>query len=266
MRLGEVIALGTRSAVHSWGADLVAKVPFPSTPDSWIRYEAEYTAAVRAAGATAPKVVDLLEIEGRLVGVYERVVGPSMWDCVRAAPDQASDMGAVLAGLHLEILQLSAPVSLPRQQDRLAAKIRRAAAVVDPDVHAALALIPDMAWPLQLCHGDLHPGNVLMADPRPVLIDWFDACRGSAVGDVARSSLLMGSGGATTRSIDHLPGADRKVLASFHQAYLESIATQVAIDPANFVRWKRINAAARLAEGLESPASPAGAGDLDRRP
>ena len=55
--LGDLIATGTRSTVHALGTDMVAKVPLATTPDAWIRHEAMYTQAVRAAGAPAPRVV-----------------------------------------------------------------------------------------------------------------------------------------------------------------------------------------------------------------
>ena len=48
-------ASGSRSTVHVWGRDAVAKVPFESTPDAWIRFEAGSTpspaSGLRCAGA-----------------------------------------------------------------------------------------------------------------------------------------------------------------------------------------------------------------------
>ncbi len=40
-------------------------------------------------------------------------------------------------------------------------------------------------------HGDFHPGNILMADRGPVIIDCIDTTRGSAAADVARTWVLF---------------------------------------------------------------------------
>ncbi len=249
--LGELIAKGTRSTVHAVGNDLVAKVPLPTTPGAWILHEAHFTAAVRAAGAPAPDVVDVIELGGRPVSLYERVTGPSMWEYVVEHPGEAARMGRRLAELQLGLLALSAPVTLPRQRDRLACKIRSAAATVDAGLLDALTLIPPDAERLRVCHGDAHPGNVILSGDGPILIDWFDACRGNPVGDIARSLLLIGAGGATARSVAHLPGARFEVLIELHREYLESTMAVVGVDRATLEMWQRIEAAARLAEGLE---------------
>jgi hypothetical protein len=72
--LGEVVARGSRSLVHAYGRGVVAKVPKPTTPASWIRAEAEYVEAVRAVGA--PALLGVEQIFGRPASVWERVDGP----------------------------------------------------------------------------------------------------------------------------------------------------------------------------------------------
>lgn len=250
MKLGAILGVGTRSTVHLYGRDLVAKVPLPTTPDSWTRFEATYTAAVRAVGAPAPQVIETVQIGGRLVGVYQRIVGPSMWEQIRAAPTTAADVGVLLGRLHHQVLDITAPITVPLQRDRLVSKFRRAAALVDPELMAATALIPDGSLGTTLCHGDLHPGNVVMSDEGPVIIDWFDACGGAAIGDIARSSLLMGAGGATGRSVAHLPGASRRVLTELHDGYLDQVSHGWELATVEFNRWLRIAAVARLSEGV----------------
>jgi aminoglycoside phosphotransferase (APT) family kinase protein len=247
IKLGEPIGSGTRSTVYECGSGRVAKVPFAGTPDAWIRYESTYTAAVRAAGAPAPEAVGVVEIDGRSVGVYEHIVGPSMWDQVVANPASASDVGRDIAELHLSILELSPPATLPRRCDRLAGKLRRAAATIDARLLEAFEVVP-FTDAMSLCHGDLHPGNVIVSDRGPVVIDWFDACRGSAVADVARSSLLMGARGATTKTLKHLPGATPQALDDLHSAYLGTMSERLNIDSAEFAQWQRVEAAARLCE------------------
>ena len=250
--LGQLIATGTRSTVHAVGTDMVAKVPLATTPDSWIRHEAMYTAAVRSAGAPAPQVADVVEIDGRTVSLYERIRGVSMWEYILDHPDEAAALGLRLAELHIEVLRLAPPVTLPRQRDRLACKIRTAASLVEPAIGATLAQIPPDPDRLHLCHGDVHPGNVILSSDGPVLIDWFDACRGNPAGDIARTQLLTGAGGATVGSVAHLPQAQLDVLNRLHRAYADATAAAFTTSDADAELWRGIEAAARLGEGLDT--------------
>ena len=193
--LGEVVARGSRSLVHAYGRGAVIKVPKPATPASWILAEAEYVEAVRAVGAPAPALLGMEQIFGRPASVWERVDGPSMWQQVVDRPGRSTELGRRLAEVQLALFELVPPVTLPDQRDRLISKIRWSAANLDASLGAALELLPARTGTPRLCHGDLHPSNVIVSEDGPVIVDWFDASRGDRVADVARSSLtLLGDG------------------------------------------------------------------------
>jgi aminoglycoside phosphotransferase (APT) family kinase protein len=244
--LGDVVARGSRSAVRAFGRGAVIKVPDPSTPAEWILAEAEYTEAVRAAGAPAPRLLGMEQISGRAASVWERVDGASMWQHVVDRPARSAQMGQLLAEVQLGLFDLVPPVTLPGQRDRLRSKIRRSAAV-DGSLARALDLFPARAGALRICHGDMHPSNVILGRDGPVIVDWFDASRGEPVADVARSSLLLGDGENTPR---HLPGADPATLGVLTGAYLARLRERLDIDPDLLARWQAICAVARLSEGM----------------
>jgi aminoglycoside phosphotransferase (APT) family kinase protein len=250
LQLGDEIARGTRSRVYSWDHDTVAKVPLDSTPDEWIQFEADYTAAVHAIGAPVPEVRGLERINGRLVSIFQKVRGPSMWDLTLADPDAAAGFGRQLAELQCRLFELPPPMALPAQRDRLACKIRHAARWVEPSAAAALPLLEAAPLATRLCHGDLHPANVLMTADGPVVIDWFDASRGEPVGDVARTSLLLGATSRGQLLPAHLPSATLAMLAELAAAHAGRIRELRAVDEDEINRWLRIELAARLAEGV----------------
>ena len=246
--LGDVVARGSRSLVHAYGRGVVVKVPKPATPGSWIRAEAEYVEAVRAVGARAPALLGMEQIFGRPASVWERVEGPSLWQEAIECPHRSADVGRRLAGVQLDLFELVPPVTLPDQRDRLISKIRWSAANVDASLARALDLLPARTGTPRLCHGDLHPSNVIVSKDGLVLVDWFDASRGDRVSDIARSSLtLLGEGESTPR---HLPGSDPRTLAVLTQAYLSRLQASLDISPGLLSRWQAINAVARLAEGV----------------
>jgi hypothetical protein len=251
--LGEQLATGSRSAVFAWGHDAVAKVPFAATPEAWIHFEALYTAAVHDAGAPAPRFHGIETIGGRAASIYERVHGRSMWDHMLEQPAQIPTHTGSLAELQAHLFTLVPPVALPALRDRLRCKIREASSRVDPSLIAALELLPPTT-PSRLCHGDLHPGNVIMANDGPVIIDWFDAARGDLVADVARTSLLMSTRGHGPNGPGHLPGAEPGMLDLARDSYLDAIADLIAPDPGDLRRWEAVVAVARVAEGIATDA------------
>jgi aminoglycoside phosphotransferase (APT) family kinase protein len=246
--LGDLVARGTRSSVHAYGRGAVVKVPDPATPTSWIYSEAKYTEAVRAAGAPAPRLLGIEQISGRAASVWERVEGTSMWQHVVDRPRRSAELGRLLADVQLALFELVPPATLPSQRDRLVSKIRWSAATVDASLARALDLLPPRAGPPRVCHGDLHPSNVILSRGGPMLVDWFDASRGDSIADVARTSLtLLGDGAAAPR---HLPGSDGRTLAVLTGAYLSRLRAPLAIGHDLLARWQAIEAVARIAEGV----------------
>jgi aminoglycoside phosphotransferase (APT) family kinase protein len=235
--------------VFAWGRDAVAKVPFASTPEAWIHFEADYTAAVHDAGAPTPRLLGIETIAGREASIYERVHGRSMWDHMLDRPDQIPAHARTLAALQADLFTLIAPVSLPSLRDRLRCKILAASRQIDTSLAGALDLVPNTSES-RLCHGDLHPGNVLLAASGPVIVDWFDAARGDHVADIARTSLLMSARAHGASGPRHLPSGGRTLLDRARGAYLHAISELVGMDADDLRRWEAVVAAARLAEGI----------------
>ena len=234
--------------MHAFGRGAVVKVPTVSTIDGWISSEARFAEAARSCGAPVPRLLGLERIGGRTASVWERVEGASVWQRVVDRPRQAARLGRLVADVQLALFELIPPVTLPCQRDRLVAKIRRAAFDIDPALAGALERLPPLIDAPRLCHGDLHPSNVILSPVGPMLVDWFDASRGDPVGDVARSWLtLLGDG---KQPPGHLPGADAATLSTLTDAYLARLGEELDLDEDVLACWQAVQAVARMAEGV----------------
>jgi streptomycin 6-kinase len=100
--------------------------------------------------------------------VLERLHGPNMLLDGLAHPHRMFRYARVLAGLHARLHELPAPGSLPPH-----------------GVNAGAG---------RLLHLDLHPGNVVLSQRGPMVIDWTNARSGDPAADVARTIVAIRTG------------------------------------------------------------------------
>jgi aminoglycoside phosphotransferase (APT) family kinase protein len=242
-----VVAFGSRSTVRELGSDAVAKVPLAETAEAWIRYEAEYSTAVRLAGAPVPEFLGYIDHDGRIASVYRRARGPVMWDAILEDPPSAPSHAATLADVHRLLAGLVPPATVPSFADRIRCKVRAAASIVGVSVEEVLAIQPTDGRTV-LCHGDLHPSNLILTLDGPMVVDWFDTGRGDPIADIARTTLLISPD--ADESPSHLAGgASPELRRSFTDAYL---AAHGDLDADQLDRWRAVMAVARVAEGVAS--------------
>lgn len=247
MDLGELVAAGRTSEVYAFGTDSVAKMLRPGVPRDWLRFEAELTAAVRAAGVPAPLVRDLIEIDTRTALVLEYIDGPSMWELMVDQPLEAAALAQQLASIHRDLMAVGVPSGLPDMVDRTCRKIADADQLADLERAEAVALADSLPRGAALLHGDLHPGNILMSAAGPVVIDWFDAAIGHPVADVVRSSILMRPSTSPAEHA-HLPDANPRLLARLHGTYTGAMADLLGPAQDHLASWEAVVAVGRLAE------------------
>lgn len=217
-------------------------------PADHVEVERRLTTAAFAHNLPVPWVGDIVEIEGRLGLEYELIEGPTMTDVLQRRPWRVRALARTLANLHKEIHRVESPEGLPLQRDRLGAAIRRApslAPTVKRALERQLASLPTSAC---LCHGDFHPGNVVLARRGPVIIDWIDASIGSPLADVGRTLLLL-EGETARLTVGSLPKII--LLKLFIPAYRNRYFDEDAHDALELDNWRPVLAAARLAEGID---------------
>lgn len=253
MGFGKALANGSRSTIYEWGADAVAKVPLETTPEGWIVSEAKYAETVHHMGLPMPRVIGIETINGRSVSIFERIDGQSLWDATMVGALTATAAGKLLGELHAHVLSFRPPFALAARTTRLICKIRDAAAALDLDFNPILAMIPERLSTNALCHGDFHPKNIILSERGPMIVDWFDVARGDPAGDIARTLLLLRppAGGM---QVGHLPGASAFAVSDLRDAYHEAVLHQIPVETTELALWEQIEAAARLAEGVDDQA------------
>jgi thiamine kinase len=257
--LGTRLGAGREAEVFAWGDDAVIKLYRPGF--GGYRLEAAALAALEGHHI-APGLVDVVDRDGRPGVVLERVPGTDMLDLLRRRPWQVSALARTLARTHLAIHQVVAPADLPDVRQILAARIR--SVDLTPELRGfVLRELDRLPAGDRLCHGDYHPGNVMIgagpAGPASThgtgtvsVIDWPNAARGVPEADHARAILLL-------RWADPDPGtpplaraliaAGRSVLG---RGYARAYAAGARRPPQDVESWLVVQTAARLSEGINA--------------
>jgi aminoglycoside phosphotransferase (APT) family kinase protein len=248
----EKIGEGREAEIFAWGDGEILRLMREPAAAGRLSREAEALRAAHGGGAPVPAVRDLITVAGRPGLVMQRVDGIDMMSAVGRRPWTIVRAARQLGATHASIHRIGAPAELMDTRALLAERIKAAASTLADRVSSfALHLLEGLPDGDQLCHGDFHPGNVLVASRESVVIDWTNASRGDADSDVARTLLMLEMGvvpASAPAVVRRLAGAGRRM---FRAGYVRAYRRARRFDAALVGRWKIVHAAARCAEGIE---------------
>jgi hypothetical protein len=187
-----------------------------------------------------------MELDGRVGVVYERIEGPSLLDELATKPWKTTHYARLLANLHAQVHEVDAPAGLETQRDWATGGIPETEKLPQDLKESVLHLLDSMPDGNKLCHGDFHPGNMIMTHRGPVIIDWMTVSQGVGCGDVARSAVIMEAGKAPE-------GTPMRWLLEwirrlFLKTYLKTYFGLRPTEKRSFVAWRTIMAANFLAD------------------
>lgn len=241
------LAQGRTADIYLWDDAHILKLYQDWCPPDWADYEARIAGAIHQAGVPSPAVGDTIEISGRRGLIYERLDAPSMLQDMNTRPWTLLKHARALAALQTQIHRQSIS-GLPSYKDRLRYDIRTTQHLNEELRNKALVLLDALPESRSVCHGDYHPGNVLITKDRLVVIDWMTACTGSRWTDVARTSLLLSIGAkAAGKQVSPII---RLIVGLFHRTYLNRYLALVPDREKGLKRWTPVIAAARLNENI----------------
>ena len=242
------IAIGRTAQVFAWQEGQVLKLFHDWVPEDWVTHELRIARLVQAAGLDVPAVIgDIVEVDGRRGICYQSLDGDSMMQHIEAHPLRVFEQAGLLGKLHAEMHSRQGS-GLPSQREKLKYKIRDADPLPEDLQEAALLALAKLPDGDRVCHGDFHPGNILMTSRGPITIDWTDASCGNPLSDVARTLVLLAAAQVPLSSfIGWLVKIGRKrILAAYTQKYFQTSQ----LDRSQLKAWIPIVAAARLNEKI----------------
>jgi aminoglycoside phosphotransferase (APT) family kinase protein len=242
------ISGGREADIFDYGDGRVVRLFRPGEGRSREREVAAMT-AVRRVVPLVPEVFGIVEIDGRPGIVMQRIDGPDLLARIASKPWTVSSAGRMLGDVHARLHQVEVPpqIGTLRQRVNMMAQSPAIPGGVMPWAMAEFDSLPDGDC---LLHGDLHPGNILLAAEGPVVIDWPNVTRGSAGADVARTLLMLRMGEVPEDSPIHVRIGARFVRRLLIRSYLAAYQRHRRLDMASVERWLVLRCVDRLAEGI----------------
>lgn len=187
MNLDKVIGTGYTATVYEWEEGKVLKLFREDFPRSSVELEYRNALAVRDLPFSKPKAYELISIEDKLGIVYDRVKGEALLDWVLRTGD-LQQCAVIMAELHKSILHTESE-QVTDYKDFLRYFLNM---ISDSEKREeALRVLDRLPEGNTLCHGDFHPGNILISNGDTTVIDFMNICRGHYLYDVARTIFLV---------------------------------------------------------------------------
>ena len=250
-QLGDLVAQGRTADIHAWQDDEhVIKLYQDWFQLEWIQEEASRSAAVQALDIPTPAVGELVQVNGRNGLIFERIYGDNMLAMLRQNPALVSTYATRLADLHKRLHSLDAQPAIPLQHEKLERNIGRATQLSDSLKKTLTDKLHSMPAGRAVCHGDFHPGNVVVTtkgDASEVIVDWNDCSLGNPLADVARATILF-LGGITGNETPDL--AFEQLVRDCHDQYLARYFEGMPGARDEYEQWMPIIAGARLSENI----------------
>ncbi|MDW5563586.1 MAG: phosphotransferase [Methanomassiliicoccus sp.] len=226
---------------------LVIKLFSPQVSRELVEEEVRLTNLARSLGILTPEIQELVQTSDRWGFSYHKINGSTIMDVLIAGERDIEELAMSFAQLHRHLHEHPG-TGMPLLKDRLRPLIQEADLQAELKNKALWSLsdLPDGEW---ICHGDFHPGNVIMAQEGSYILDWVEASSGHYLADVARSLVLILAWlpNQLERMGASLPAHD---LDRFHKVYRAHSFRSTPETEELLDRWTFTMAVARLCQSI----------------
>ncbi|GIP33566.1 aminoglycoside phosphotransferase family protein [Paenibacillus sp. J2TS4] len=189
MKIGRIIGEGNTATVYEYGEGTVLKLFVQGYPQNAIEREFHNAKAINSMNFAKPKAHEMICCEERTGIIYDRVEGESLLDWVLKTGD-LKGCAKYMANLHKSIVQ-NRVSHVPDYKQFLISNILKARSTNLMEPEGVLEILDKLKDGDTLCHGDFHPGNILLSNGTTVVIDFMNVCHGDFLYDVARTVFLV---------------------------------------------------------------------------
>lgn len=243
------IAEGREAEIFEYGEGRVLRLYRGDRPLEHAQAQAAILQAAADVGVRVPAVHGVETVDGRHGIILERVDGDDLFEIFARKPWRIFSLSGLTARLQADMHGQAAPGTLSPVRDAHRRAVSDSGAPQE-FIDTALKTLDSLPDGDRLLHGDFHPGNIMLGNQGPVIIDWTNAARGSPEADFARSMMILRLG----EPPPNLPLVVRflalfarsLIIRTINRTYRKSIA----VDEELFRAWQLPTAVARLGANI----------------
>ncbi len=189
MENGTVIGTGNTAVIYEWEDGKVLKLFHPGYPKEAVDREFKNALALDKLDFGKPKVYETVFYKGQWGILYERAEGENLLEVTLSTGD-LKNCALHMADLHKAILR-NKITDVPDYREFLKYNLDKFPPSYGKKREEALQMLYKLPDGDNLCHGDFHPGNIMISKGTAKVIDFMNVCRGSYFYDVARTVFLV---------------------------------------------------------------------------
>jgi len=236
--------------MFAWGDGTILRLLRDPAAEWRNQMQAAAMRAAAASGLRVPAVVEMTTAMGRPGIVMERIPGTDLLTLIGRRPWTVFRAGRICGEVQAQMHEVQAPGALPPVREVLRRQIGGVEALPAELRRFALEVLDSLPDGDRLCHGDFHPGNIMMDGETPVVIDWTNVARGAPEADLARSRVILRLGKpppGTSPVLLLMALVGRGLLVRWG---LNAYASVRPVDWSLVKRWEVPVAAARFGDGI----------------
>lgn len=248
----KLIARGGEAEIYDMGDDKVLRVLWKQSDRSYRSSETYgyLCPLLRQAHIDVPEIYEYTNVGERPAQIMQKIDGTTMLKQLARQPFQIPSRIKRLAELHNRMFSVKTDDCLKSIDDRLRYFVSKSPIADKELIDFVLRVYESLPSGNNLCHGDFHPGNILMQNGECYIIDWSGVYRGHFLSDVAHSFLLMKVvpkiPGQNSLSHSMMSAAGRRIA----NTYLKDILRLQSFDFSEFSKWTVVMSFLRVCYGL----------------
>ena len=220
MEKGEVIGKGREAEVLYWGNNRVLKLFYKNFSSDIIEYRYKVDKLIGEIFPNCPIAFEKIEENGRFGIIYEYIEETNLNEFLGKKKTNIRKVTRMLAELHVEMHKYEIK-NINSQKNSFKLAIQQTDLLDDDQKKEIIKYMEKLPDGNTICHGDLHPENIIVSKNKLYVMDWSNAYSGNPNGDVARTFYVLKYGLA--------PSDEYTIKKSFiHRFFFKAIKSLVA--------------------------------------
>lgn len=189
MEKRKLVGVGNTAKVYEYDENRVIKLFYEGYPKEDVIKEFNNASKVMECSFFKPKVHTLTIVDNRNGIIYDKVEGISLLEKVMRTGD-INHCGKILSEEHVKIFN-NPGTGLDSFHEIIRNTIHWNTELDDCRKTKLLHILEKVPEKNILCHGDFHPGNIIIKEEKNYIIDFMNIAYGNPYLDIARTVYLV---------------------------------------------------------------------------